>query len=345
MTLGGGRGVLGTASLASLKSAGLTVDEVALVSAAIERLAVSRDWSGSETASWHVDSPIKRQQALVIPIRFLLGEDEAVHLFLKKLRPAADNPGRHARYLAAVERGPILSERVTRLGATRGVGVGRVLAADPERLATVTLGVQGEPLRKAWSRAFGLQARSRVLTVYQAIGDSIAVIESASLGDAEAVPYVEESRLGALVESASPYLRQEVLKRLGAAIRGLSEEWRADPAPFYHSHGDLNRSNILIDGSSINLIDFDWSPRPRSFDLAMLLLRLEMERPRLNRWTRSVSDRVVDGYGDPDVRASAPYLLVRLKKLTSGVRSAGRSGNRGLFRRFSAVLNETLRQL
>lgn len=262
--------------------------------------------------------------------------------YAKRFKQPLRDPDQAKRLRLRVERSSMVSERISEAGRPLGVGVAEVLAADTEQLTVVTLGVGGDPLGRAWTHAITPARRARSEGLFGQIGQAIREIESASVGEAPPTGYLERPKIEHAIAAAIPYLPETDRRRTTALVRSLHDEYSANDGGTFFCHGDINHSNVLVDGGVINLIDFDLSSRPLTYDLSLYLMRLEMERQPTQSWTRQVKDWVIAGYGTTDIVQTPAYSLVQVVRLARGIERSAALGNTRKMRRFAETLRSTL---
>lgn len=315
-------------------------DLSSLVSDAAASLAVD---SNVQTGSvnWEIVRTDDRPNTTVLEIVVDLGSTQRT-VFAKKFKFHPDRPGLEMRIENRIRRSETVLPVVAKMGEHLGVGVASMVAGDADSHSIVTMGVPGVELGRPWRSSPPWRHRD-ARRIYEQLGSGIRVIEEASVRTSQASDYVTKDEVHAALARVEPVLGRGEGARVSEAAELALTDFNGRDHVSYFSHGDVNHSNVLVDGERIYLIDFDLAERPVTFDLALLMLRLEMERPRLRSWTDSLAACLTDGYGDRDVRLNPSFQLVRLIKLSRGIANARRSGNRSRMRRFLSSLDSTFK--
>ena len=305
----------------------------------------SRGLATDTALAWTVVGRVDGRGSTVLRMVMSIDGTGEVPLFLKQFHPPEGEGNAYwtDTFRSGIERTTRFSKQIAELGSPHGIGVAEPLAVDREGLFVVTLGVRGDPLGKALWRTLRV-GRRQAKTTYRLIGQATALLEEVSIGQAPANDYLDVERLAGSLQKIQSHISPPESRRLEERIRSLHEEFStAMPSSFYFCHGDFNHANLLVSKDGINVIDFGWKARPRAFDISMFLLRLEMERPRIEPLTTQVTEWLCEGYGDPDIQRSPSFTLVRFKKLSAAV---PRLESRGKYRqaRHAASLLRDLAQ-
>lgn len=288
-----------------------------------------------------VDERLERPDSTVFKVTASLDAESSMVCYVKSFRVPPHRPWMEQRLRNRVERSALMG-RMRDSGDGTRLLMPEVLATDPDQLAIVSVGIDGDPLGKAWRHLVTPRRLVAAEQTFVGVGRAIRDVEAMSLGRAEPTTYLDEERVQRALDIVLPVLSRSEAERTAAVVRTLHDEYAASPGGSYYCHGDINHSNVLIDGDQVNLIDFDLSSRPRTFDLSMFLLRLDLERPVLRPWTEKVKAWVVEGYGQSDVAKTPAFSLVRLIKLSGGIARNVQRGNQRRIRRYVARLEESL---
>ena len=295
-----------------------------------------------EWVRWDVTDMQDRPGSTVLEIEARFDAGAAVTCFAKRFSVPPGRPTMARRLRDRVERTATVTDRLGTIGRSHEVGVATTLAYDVDALALVSLGVGGRPLGKALTHALTPARRRRAEHIYPHVGEAMRTVETVSTDLAPQSSYLSVENVEKAMSAVVPFLGPDERRRTEAIFSDLHNAYVADPGESYFCHGDINRSNVLVDGDWINLIDFDLSSRPVTYDLSMLLMRLEMERPRLASWQRQVSSWVIEGYGGEQAVATPAFHLVRLIKVGFGVQRNADKNRPERVRRFLRSLRSTV---
>lgn len=290
---------------------------------------------------WRIRRTLERRESAVYEVEATLGPDEQVNCYVKTFRVPPDRPNMEIRLRNRVNRTAWLADLVAERERSRIVGVPQVLASDSELRTIVSCAVRGEPLGKVWSHLLPGRIRAARST-FQKLGRAIREIEEISTSVAPPSTYLDRRRVDSALATTLPHLVDGGSHWAEETVDSLHDRYASESSGSYWCHGDINHSNVLIDHGLVNLIDFDLSSRPHTFDLSAFLLRLEFERPAVSLWSDSVAGWVLEGYGEPDARTHPAFALVRLIKLSNSIESASRRGDRPRLRRYASSIQNTL---
>lgn len=302
----------------------------ALLSEALGRLAELDGLEDASSLGWRIERRMERRRSTVFFLRVLSSGRAPIPVFYKAIHrvPTADGVPDESwteSLRAGMARSREMTDRFLAVASPEGIGAPRVLAADPGRLAIVTLGVAGRPLGKAWRLVAGQDRASRI---FKRIGRAIRLMEGCSpaglLEDRPSMWRVFDSYQKRVGEALAP-------EEVEALQRRLEELYRlaiSDPEAIIYAHGDLSQGNVLVSGDRVNLVDLQWLPRLRGYDLANLVYRMENESPRLGGWTARLHDELLAGYGDPDISNQPGWQFARLQWLVKLSLRNGRPGQR-----------------
>ena len=309
-----------------------------LVRPGLETYCQSRGLAVPAEIPWFVVEHMDREMSTVTRIRADLLGGHVIDCFLKTFRPV-ERVAMSRRVRERIERAPWLFEAAAASPRFAGFGVPEVLSWDADLLSLMTLALPGRPLGKAWTHVL---RPSRARRLFGAVGGAMSALEGLSAGTTGPDEYLRDESIRKAIDALVLHLPRERAAGARAAFESVHRSFQADPGPSYYCHGDVNHSNVLVDGNVVNLIDFDLSPRPVGFDVAMFLMRLELERPTVPAWTRVVSNHVLAGYGNPDVIRSPAYQLIRLVKLSGSLTRHVDRGNTKRAAKFLAGIESTL---
>lgn len=267
---------------------------------------------------WSWGKPRLRPHSHVLPIVAHLPGNRRIDAWYKVVFvPQSPDGGPNGAWLARIRQGLRVAQRATasisRLGTDcltpeQAVLLPLILAADEELLRVLVTSVPGKPLGRVLSprpaQIFALDQ------VFHRVGRAIRVVEELANERPSLLSTGTRERAMGTLERAldSLALPPDALRAIESRFQWLLRETERNGAATY-VHGDLSGSNILVRaGGGIGLIDLDWRPRPRGFDLATYSVRLQLEKPRIEPLTRRCIKNMIAGYGDEIVRAPHFHL-------------------------------------
>ena len=321
-----------------------------LVREAGEAYARLHDLDGVPDMSWSPLEPLQRATSTVIPIEMRIGDSRELMLFHKSFHPpvlTSESLDRwRVSFATGIERDLRLVPRFQHLASPSGVDIRRILAFDQERLMVVTLGVRGQPLGRVLRYATRSARRSEARKLFPMVGKAMKMLELASEGENVPDDHVNDYSVGLAEGRLQAHLSRTEAREAVSRLESLYVAFQGQPRPgAYYAHGDIDASNVLVDGERLNLIDFAWAPRPLGFDIARFLLRVGLESPGLAPWNRHVSQLVLEGYGDEAVIQSPSYALVQILKLAGLMQRYSGAGQRRRFTVTRGILRRTLSQV
>jgi hypothetical protein len=210
------------------------------------------------------------------------------------------------------------------------LAISETLALDEKNLEVVTLGLEGEPLGNPLRFAFTANGRATALETCAAVGQAVKIVESLPRPD----PDPELDRIWKeterKMESVGPLLPRPDQVSLEKAVGDLFREASAETEAVVLAHGDLSPGNVIVmNGGGTGLIDFGWIPQLRGFDLSRFVHRLRYTTPSFGRWTDSLCDAVLDGYGDLTATDHPGWRFSELQRLLATVQRLERKGEGG----------------
>jgi hypothetical protein len=225
--------------------------------------------------------------------------------------------GQLADLRAATRRGSLLGDAFEgHPDRSSSIRLTKVLAFDESELVTVSNDVPGHPLGRL--HPFKASTSRRTRRAFWRIGKAFRLIED--IGPELAVRDTNiHSRIEWWLEDKGWLPDRATRQRVEARLQALFEQLRSTNRVATYVHGDPSRSNLLVKGSAVGLIDPDWPARLTGHDLATLIVRLELEALRLERWTRPVVGELIRGYGE----LGPGYHIERSQRLLRLGRSAG----------------------
>jgi hypothetical protein len=127
-----------------------------------------------------------------------------------------------------------------------------------------------------------------------------------------------------------PLLTQADRHSLEKAVDDLFRAASSEPDPVVLAHGDLSSGNVIVmDRGVTGLIDFGWIPQLRGFDLSRFVHRLRYTTPSLRRWTDSLTESVLQGYGDIDATEHPGWRFSEMQRLLATIQRLERKGEGG----------------
>lgn len=281
--------------------------------------------------SWEVVERLDRKRSVIFLVRLVTGAgpiDAYYKTDIGRPHESVPNVARREAISQGLTRAARLTDKLIDSGRGRGIGAARILAADPASQTVVTAAVAGSSLHGGRLPPVSREERNRQRTAFETVGAAARLVEEAGAADLAATPARDvvlwdllEFRLGASVPMLGPRLAHQVERRL----ESLADELSTGTAAYVH--GDLSRGNILADEVGINLIDFRWVARPRTFDVSHLTYRLEYELPMPDPWRRELVRLVIAGYGVPSLTESPLWQMNRLQHLLGLTSRQGRRGD------------------
>lgn len=268
--------------------------------------------SGHREGRWSVGARMDRPQSTVFPLRLVADGRTVLNAYYKEHTILSTQPDVRARKLASFRRllsnGPDLTRQYHARGGSDLAAMPAILVSDPDRLVEVQVAVPGAPFDRLFLHALPGR-RSNALRVYEAVGGAIRIIEQCSDAHLEATTSFSfdfDRAVAGLEDVLDPGDR----RRLSQLFHCLGEQVR-QRAPTY-AHGDLGGGNILAEGGKAALIDSLWAIRWPGYDIAHHATRIEYDVPRLGSWNRRLIDKLIEGYGEPDLRAAPGWRLARI---------------------------------
>jgi aminoglycoside phosphotransferase (APT) family kinase protein len=212
-----------------------------------------------------------------------------------------------------------LDDRLAALLDGEPIQFSRSLAVDAESLTIVTMGVSGVPFGGVARHLTTPTSRRRASRWMELTGRAARLIEECTTGDGDDREDERLELLARRVERVVPWVSTEVADGLRRQVTHLYEQAIALEQPIIYTHGDFSPTNLLVD-AGIGLIDFEWVPRLRHFDLANLVFRLEFDTGLPVRMVKPMVSAALHGYGRPDVVATPNWRLHRISNLLKVVR-------------------------
>lgn len=302
----------------------------ALLSRALGRLAELQAPGDDSVLGWSVDRRMERKRSTVFSLRVVLAGPRVVPVFYKVVHRVPTTDGVPdvlwtETLRAGMARSPNLTDRFLSVASPEHIGAPRVLAADPGRLAIVTLGVPGRPLGKAWRLVAGWD---RALRTFRRLGRAIRLVEEVSPAGLPA----DRPSAWRVFDSYQQRLEEALtfaeVKALHIRLEELYGLAASEANGTIYAHGDLSPGNVLVSGEEVHLLDLQWLPRLRGYDLANLVYRMDNESPHLAGWTARLHEELLAGYGDPDISKQPGWQFTRLQWLVKLALRNGRPRQR-----------------
>lgn len=290
----------------------------------------------SDGVAWVVGERLANHYSTIFPIRMVRDHHTLLRAFYKVHLPAKDADVRDVAQAARTRdeilhtlvRGPRLAPELTEALAALGVDAPAYLAVDGGALTEVVTAIDGKHPNKLYRSVGGPHLWASTLETYRRLALAASAIEELMVSPAE-TPDRPLQRLNRLAEAAEDCGGVPSLELIACMTSTYNE---AATAGFVYQHGDLGRSNVLVSGRRVGIIDFGWPLRLRGQDAALLALQLRMERPGIPPLVSAATRVIKAGYGDSDLLARPVYRFVRLWALTTLV-AARTMGGRGSFAR------------
>lgn len=290
-----------------------------LLAEAAAKWAVLLGEPATTEVGWDVGPRMDRVRSSVFPLRATAGNREFGSAFYKVMLPSTK--GNSERRQLRVDRARTglmrtmgLDDRLADVLRDEPITFSRALAIDSESLTTVTLGVAGNPFGNVTRHLTTRSRRDQALKWMEITGRAAFLIEQCTIGVVDDREDERSDLMDRRVERVTSWLGPGVGDRLRCEIDDLYEQAMASARPLTYAHGDFSPTNLLV-GDGIGLIDFEWIPRLRVFDLANLVFRLEFDTPLPIRVLRPLIGAALRGYGERDVVATPHWRLHRLSNL------------------------------
>lgn len=154
-----------------------------------------------------------------------------------------------------------------------------VLGVGLDNLTIITGHVSGVPLGLPRLQK-GHGVRSRLIQLRRT-GRALGLIESATrMGSQPQLATADErmdAPLAALLQRTSVLPGRLDRNSLERRVHELSRRVEDAGYPAAMGHGDVSRTNVLVEAGDVGIIDAEWPVRLVGFDLATLAVRLELE--------------------------------------------------------------------
>jgi hypothetical protein len=210
-----------------------------------------------------------------------------------------------------------------------GISINETLALDPETLEVVTLGLEGRPFGIPLSRSLTRERREEALITCRRVGRAVRIVE----GLPAPQPGLELERIWQeterKLEAVGPLLPDADRRSLEQSLRGLFESATGDTGDVTLAHGDLSPDNLIMMRAGTGLIDFMWIPQLKGFDLSRFVHRLRYTTPSSDRWARSLTDAVLEGYGDATAPSQPGWRFSDIQSLLGTIQHLERKGEGG----------------
>lgn len=282
-----------------------------------ERLSAWLD--DADLGEWKVGERMDRPRSSLFPLQ-VETSGGPVGAFYKVVLPSRKGTeDRHElradRARTGLERTIELEDRLAVLAHGSGVSFARTLAVDPATLTAVNLKVEGEPFGSTLSKLVPGPRLSKARSSLVTTGRAAALIERCTV---DPVQDREDERVDLMdrrLERIAPFFDEGVNRRLRLLANDLYAESSSGDHPFAYVHGDFSPTNIFVSEEGIGLIDFEWAPRIRTFDIANLAFRLEYDTFVPATLVAPLVTALIEGYGRPGLTESATWRYHRLGML------------------------------
>lgn len=275
--------------------------------------------------SWSVETRIDRPRSSIFPLRATAeGRDLGIAFYKVMLPSTKGDPDRHRlridRARTGLGRAMQLEDRLALLLEGEAIAFSRALAVDPETLTSVTIGVQGEPLGSLAGHVLTRSRRRRAARWMELTGRAARAIEACTVGDVDDREGERSDLMSRRIDRLEGMFPPERVGLLRRRVEELHGAVMGSDRPLTYAHGDFSPTNLLVSDEGIGLIDFEWVPRLRVFDLANLVFRLEFETPLPERMVRPLVEAALRGYGESNVMNTPHWTLHRISNLLKVVR-------------------------
>ena len=224
---------------------------------------------------------------------------------------------RHRRAVQ-IKRAAGFNNTARRLLSNNAVNFEPIIDVDVPRIATLSARMPGHTIDKLlrWELLKCENARSLEAEAWEGLGRGLRILDDQLriCADPAADILREQGNTSAAKEQKSESAvgcRCPVCAKARDRLNELGPAWKA------WSHGDLNLANLLYDSKyGWTLIDASWVKRYLGFDLAFLVMQLELARTVPSALTRSLVAPLLDGYhhclpDDSDWQQARLRLLLR----------------------------------
>jgi hypothetical protein len=300
-------------------------------------------WPPSADLKWSVGDRVDRRHSSIFLLRAEAVQSHA-NVYYKIFHPPAGESEGGRRWTDYVVEGlgrtVELDKGLAELLSGKPIMISQTLAADPDTMTQVTLGVDGEAIGKIWRHSLTGGRRERIVHALALTGHAAALIERLSPQsiplDARAMERRREKRLMRMERT----LIEPTLAKLARRMEEVDAAVLDDPHPNAYAHGDLSSTNVLLRRPGIGLIDFSWAPRLRGFDMARFAFRLEYDTVTTRIWAKEMVDALLRGYGQPELVTSPRWVALRVPWLLKIVERGQESSSRRYRVRASRALAE-----
>ena len=304
------------------------------------RLSIS-DW---RMIDWEVGRTRHRPRSTIYPLT-AIHEGRRISAFFKRAHARTSTSEEGKLWERELRDGMARSDEMEQCLETAcsfdGVQIARTLASDPDRLSSITLGVEGVAMGRLWHRSLNSSRRTACHRLVEKVGNAVNAIETCSPPiDSIHERLVGESVVDRRIYRVRDLIPHDLVQPLSNVLGSLEVEARSRPEPYVFAHGDLNSSNVLMRRSGVSLIDFAWLPRLRGYDVSHFAFRLEYDIGSPPGFARDLVRSLLEGYGDPGVENDPAWKFLRLSKLLRLIDRFGGSSSWPRRRRAERALEE-----
>ena len=285
----------------------------------------------AESLTWRVGERMDRKRSTVFRLTLADGSGPIATAYYKAPYFTAERQGSRnlERAKAAILSSEARGEQFAKAAMGSGISINETLALNPETLEVVTMGLEGRPFGIPLSHSLTRGRREEALVTCRRVGRAVRLLEG--LPAPESGPAVERiwQETERKLEAVRPLLPEADLRDLKQSLGALFETATSDEGGVTLAHGDLSPDNLIMMNDGTGLIDFMWIPQVRGFDLSRFVHRLRYTTPSSNRWAQSLTDAVLEGYGDSTAPSQPGWRFSDMQSLLGTIQHLERKGEGG----------------
>lgn len=277
---------------------------------------------------WRVGVRMDRKRSTLFPLTLVAPSGPVATAFFKAPFFTAERQGSRnlVRAKAAILNSEDFGHRFAEEAKGSGISINETLALDSDTLEVVTLGLEGRSFGLPMGHMTSKTRREQALQACRRVGTAVRIVEA--LPRPDPAPELERiwQETGRKLHAMDPLLSDAERRSLERSMTELFESATSDPDGLTLAHGDLSPDNVIIMSRGTGLIDFMWIPQLRGFDLSRFVHRLRYTTPSYGPWTRSLTEAVLDGYGDTDAAARPGWRFSEMQALLGTLQHLERKG-------------------